>query len=122
MFVKNIQNSTLYFFNGEPLPAHTVNKWLITVENKSGLLLALQERPRASNLYFIEKKLWHRCFPVNFTKFLRTPFLQNTSGQLLLALPILNDLASVAEKTLLDGTLLTGILTARKRNESPLSK
>ena len=25
------------------------------------------------------------CFPVNFEKFLRTPFLQNTSGRLLLA-------------------------------------
>ena len=27
-----------------------------------------------------KKRLWHKCFPVNFTKFLRTPFLQNTSG------------------------------------------
>ena len=26
----------------------------------------------ASN--FIKKSLWHRCFPVNFAKFLRTPF------------------------------------------------
>ena len=25
-------------------------------------------------------RLWHRRFPVNFAKFLRTPFLQNTSG------------------------------------------
>ena len=24
---------------------------------------------------FIKKSLWHRCFPVNFAKFLRTPFL-----------------------------------------------
>ena len=23
----------------------------------------------------IKKRLWHRCFPVNFEKFLRTPFL-----------------------------------------------
>ena len=23
---------------------------------------------------------WHICFPVNFAKFLRTPFLWNTSG------------------------------------------
>ena len=29
-----------------------------------------------------KKRLWHRCFPVNFAKFLRTPFLQNTSGRL----------------------------------------
>ena len=28
----------------------------------------------------LKKSLWHRCFPVNFAKFLRTPFLQNTSG------------------------------------------
>ena len=27
----------------------------------------------------LKKRLWHRCFPVNFTKFLRTPFLQSTS-------------------------------------------
>ena len=32
---------------------------------------------------FIKKRLWYRCFPVNFRKFLRTPFLQNTSGRLL---------------------------------------
>ena len=37
---------------------------------------------------FIKKRLWHRCFPVNFDKFLRTPFLQNTSGWLLLWLVI----------------------------------
>ena len=28
----------------------------------------------------LKKRLWHRCFPVNFEKFIRTPFLQNTSG------------------------------------------
>ena len=33
----------------------------------------------------LKKRLWHRCFPVNFVKFLRTPFLQNTSGRLLLS-------------------------------------
>ena len=32
----------------------------------------------------LKKRLFHRCFPVSFAKFLRTPFLQNTSGQLLL--------------------------------------
>ena len=31
-----------------------------------------------------KRRLWHRCFPVNFAKFLRTCFLQNTSGPLLL--------------------------------------
>ena len=28
------------------------------------------------------KKRLHRCFPVNFAKFLRTPFLQNTTVRL----------------------------------------
>ena len=32
----------------------------------------------------LKKRLWHWCFPVNFVTFLRAPFLQNTSGRLLL--------------------------------------
>ena len=28
----------------------------------------------------LKKRLWHRCFPVIFAKFLRTLFSQNTSG------------------------------------------
>ena len=32
----------------------------------------------------LKKRLWLKCFPVNFAKFLRTPLLQNTSGWLLL--------------------------------------
>ena len=28
----------------------------------------------------LKKRLWHRCFPVNFAKFLRTTFLKNISG------------------------------------------
>ena len=33
----------------------------------------------------LKKRLWYRCFSVNFAKVLRTTFLQNTSGRLLLA-------------------------------------
>ena len=38
------------------------------------------------SLFFdkLKMRLWQRCFPVNFTKFLRTHFLQNTSRWLLL--------------------------------------
>ena len=36
----------------------------------------------------LKKSLWHRCFPVNFAKFLRKPFLQSTSGRLLLTTTI----------------------------------
>ena len=39
-------------------------------------------RAQACNL--LKKRLWHRCFPVNFEKFLRTSFLQSTSGRVLL--------------------------------------
>ena len=29
------------------------------------------------------KRLWHRCFPVNYAKFSRTPFPQSSSGRLI---------------------------------------
>ena len=32
----------------------------------------------------LKKRLWHRYFPVNFVKFLRRPFSQNTSERLVL--------------------------------------
>ena len=40
--------------------------------------------PRTATL--LKKQLWHRYFPVDFAKFLRTRYLQNTSGRLLLIL------------------------------------
>ena len=33
----------------------------------------------------LKKRLWHRCFSVNYSKFSRTSFLQNTSGRLFLS-------------------------------------
>ena len=33
----------------------------------------------------LKKSLWHRRFPLNSAKFLRTPFLQNISERLLLS-------------------------------------
>ena len=41
--------------------------------------------PRPATLF--KKRLWLRRFPVNFAKFLRMPFWQNTSGWLLLYTP-----------------------------------
>ena len=35
-----------------------------------------------SQSFFLKKRLGDRCFPVNFSKFLRSPFLENTSGLL----------------------------------------
>ena len=40
----------------------------------------------------LKKRLWHRYSPMNFAKFLRTPFSQNTSGRLLLFFMKLNEL------------------------------
>ena len=37
-----------------------------------------------SSATLLKKRLWHSCFPVNFLKFLRIPFLQITSRRLLL--------------------------------------
>ena len=39
---------------------------------------------RVSLLTLLKKRLWHRCLHVNFAKFLKTTFPQNTSGRLLL--------------------------------------
>ena len=35
-------------------------------------------------LYLLKKRLWHRCFPVNFVKFLRTPCIREHTWWLLL--------------------------------------
>ena len=42
----------------------------------------------------LKERLWHRCFPVSFAKFLRTPFLQNTSRRLLRSRYILHKLGN----------------------------
>ena len=48
----------------------------------------------------LQKRLWHGCFPVSFTKVQRRPFLQNTSGWLLLEIPIKDDSKKYAYKLL----------------------
>ena len=46
----------------------------------------------------LKKSPWPRCFPVNFAKFLRTPFLQNSSGRLLLRIEHLPAMQSVGRE------------------------
>ena len=41
--------------------------------------------PAPESATLLKKRLRRRCFPVDFAKFLRTPFSQNTSGRLLLS-------------------------------------
>ena len=51
-----------------------------------------RKTPVAESLFYksctsatlLKKRLGHKCFPVNFAKFLKTPFWRNTSGLLLL--------------------------------------
>ena len=43
-----------------------------------------QENTCASAATLLKKRLWHKCFPVNFAKFLRTPFLTKHLWWLLL--------------------------------------
>ena len=47
-------------------------------------ILHYSQEKTCSRVSFFDKvagqRLWHRSFPVNFAKFLRTPFWQNTSG------------------------------------------
>ena len=62
---------------------------------KKGFLEVSQNSQECTSLFFnkvaglrpatlLKKRPWHWYFPVNFAKFLRTPFLQNTPGRLLL--------------------------------------
>ena len=49
------------------------------------------------------QRIWHRCFSVNLVKFVRTPFLQNTTGWLLLY----ETFDQVLENLLVSGTMFT---------------
>ena len=45
----------------------------------------------------LKKRLWHRSFPVNFVKFLRRPFSQNTTGWLLLRFVMPSDFVTLLQ-------------------------
>ena len=61
----------------------------------------------------LKKRLWHRCFPVNFVNLLRTTFLQNTSGGLLLNVKLLyeNDTQPLRKNISIKQTLKVQLLT-----------
>ena len=54
----------------------------------------------------LKKRLWHRCFPVNFAKFLRTPFFYRTP------------LVAVSEGAITESELLKA-LTSKNDDKSP---
>ena len=47
-------------------------------KNRSSRPEVFRTKSRSTTL--LKKRLWHRCFSVNFATFSRTHFLQNTSG------------------------------------------
>ena len=54
----------------------------------------------------LKKRLWHKCFPVNFVKFLRRSFLQSTSGGVVL-LVFLTSFGNLAWKVVNDYSITT---------------
>ena len=40
----------------------------------------------------LKRRLWHRCFPVNFARFVRTPFFREQFWWLLLYIPKINNI------------------------------
>ena len=47
---------------------------------KKKVFLEISQNSQENTCALLKKRLWYRCFPVNFVKFLGTPFLHNTSG------------------------------------------
>ena len=83
------------------------------------LLLEKSYRLRPATL--LKKRLGHRCCPMNFAKFLRTPFLQNISGRLLLALPApQRRRACLGKKSLLEPILERRFVLGRLKALNPL--
>ena len=57
-------------------------QWLLFFLNKHSLtfILIIFVISLDCRRTLLKKSPWHKCFPVTFAKFLRTPFLQNTSS------------------------------------------
>ena len=56
----------------------------------------LEKRLALRPATLLKKRLWHRCFPVNFVKFVRTPFLQNTSGGCFLTVKTVSNVTKIS--------------------------
>ena len=54
----------------------------------------------------LKKRFWHRCFPVNFVKFLRTPFLAEHLWWLLLRIEVLLVISNRNSNFSLDSNLI----------------
>ena len=69
---------TIHYLNSKRLLIYRMP----SLVSKSSTVTHMRISLRPATL--LKRRLWHRCFPVNFAKFLRAPFIQNTSGRVLL--------------------------------------
>ena len=74
---KNLQNSVENLYVGVSLltTLRLQYSWLRSICPEKFFKKAVLKKPEACNL--LKNRLWHKCFPVNFAKCLRTCFLQN---------------------------------------------
>ena len=91
LVIKNtlVKNKTIFvLMEGFHMPQRQISlqKKRPEVFWKKGVLSQSLFFNKVAGFSLWKEKLWHRCFHVYFVKFLRTPFLQNTSGRLLLSL------------------------------------
>ena len=98
---------------------NTLNASLSSYRNQSvrSALRNFAKFTRKNLCYFVatclKKRQVHRCFPLNFLKFLRTPFLQNTSGRLFLDCLQKNALI-LRESKLLNSEIIRKPMTSEK--------
>ena len=57
--------------------------WIVSQNSQKNTCASLffNEVGSSRPAILLKKRLWHRCFPVNFVKTLRTPFLQKPPGE-----------------------------------------
>ena len=66
---------------------HVLKSFAKFTEKKPFLELLFHKAAGLKAWNFIKKRLQHRYLPVSFAKFFKKPYLQNTSGWLLLLIP-----------------------------------
>ena len=65
-------------------------------ENNCARASFLEKRLGLRPATLLKKRLWHRCFPVNFVKLLRALFLQNTSGGCFLTIKTVSNVTKIS--------------------------
>ena len=80
-FLKDFLADLLYFLN-RPILQLTLNFMLSLRETNMSQIW--EQKYRKTTATLLKKRLWQWFFPENFANFSRIPFLQNSSGRLLL--------------------------------------